>query len=309
MRNFTNTVTVKGYIFNHNLTVRTTGPQSKNPGTVYINGQLNIATDTKGMNVVPVEFTYVTAYKKGGEANTTFTQLKQIIDENKTFEMEGMNATKVRVTGSVETNDFVTRDGQIASPKRIRGSFIHNETGDVDIVGEASFKTDMLIEKYVEVENDDDDNYGRLSGFIFNYKNDFIPVDYVIRDANGMKYFDGLDINSSNPILTNVWGNIVSTTIESRTEIESAFGLPTVKVSTRNLRSWDIVGAAIEPYEISEDGAMSEEDITKGKAGRAAVLDGVRQRYIERQNASNNSFIKAEAPVSQSPTESANYKF
>lgn len=306
--NFENKVSIKGYVFNHDLKKRVTGPNSKNPGTSFITGELRIATDAQAMNVVPVSFTYVTETYKNGNPNATYSLLEQIIDGAKTFETDGTNGMKIRIDGDIETNDFVTRDGDIASPKRVRGSFAHPETGDIAKIGEASFRADMLIEKYVEIESDGNPSYGRLTGFVFNFRNDFIPVDLCIRNKDGMRYFDSLDISINTPVLTTVWGNIVSTTIEDRHEIESAFGAPTVTVTTRSLRSWDVVGAAMEPAEIGEDGAMSKEDITKGKAMRAAYLDDVRKRHEEYQNSKENA-IAQQSASNASPTITSDYRF
>ena len=306
---FQNNVKIKGYVFNHSLVKKVSGPNSKTPGVTFIMGDLNIATDEDAMNIVPVHFTYVTESYKNGNANSTYALLAQIIDDNNTYELNGKSAMKVRIDGEIETNDFVTRDNEMASPKRIRGSFAHPETGDIAKVGSAEFEVDMLIEKYAEVEVEDGDNYGRLSGFTFNFRNDFVPVDFVIRSKPGMDYFDKADISINEPMLIFLQGEIVSTTIENRQETESVFGPPTVKISTRNLRSWDVISAH-EPYEFGEDGAMCAADVTKGKAARAAYLDSVRQRHKEYQNSKNNTFTTTTVPTtSASPTASSDYKF
>ena len=52
----------------------------------------------------------------------------------------------------------------------------------------------MLIEGYQEVEVENGDNYGRIRGYVFNFKNDFLPVEYTIRTAGGMNYFEKADI-------------------------------------------------------------------------------------------------------------------
>lgn len=307
---FNNSVSIKGYVFNHSLSKKVSGPNSKTPGVAFISGDLNVATDPEAMNVVPVHFTYVTETYKNGNANATYALLSQIIDENNTYEVNGKSALKVRIDASIENNDFVTRDGEMASPKRVGGSFAHPETGDIETIGCAEFKADMLIEKYVEVEVDNGDNYGRLSGYVMNFRNEFVEVDFTIRSQGGMNYFDGLDVSVSQPVLTQVWGDIVSTTIETKTETESAFGAPTVKISTRNLRSWDVVGASPEPYEFGDDGAMSAADVTKLKAIRATYLDGVRKRHDEYQaSREGNAFAAAAPATNASPTASSDYKF
>ena len=54
---------------------------------------------------------------------------------------------------------------------------------------------------------------------------------------------------------------------------------------------------------------MCAADVTKGKAARAAYLDGVRQRHKEYQNSKNNTFTATAPTTSASPTASSDYKF
>ena len=311
--NFENSVDVRGWVFNHTLAKKVS-----KKGVEYIGGSINVATDVDAVNVVPVNFMYVVPTFKNGKPNTTYSFLEQIINENNTYEMNGASATKVRIDGDVECNDFVTSEGEMASPKRVRGSFVHPETGDIATVGCAKFKTDMLIEGYQEVEVENGDNYGRIRGYVFNFRNDFLPVEYTIRTAGGMSYFEKADISISEPMLTKVWGNIVCTTIENRTETENAFGAPTVNITTRTLRAWDIEGASIDPMEFGDESTMTAEDVTKGKADREQHLAEVRANHDEYQKSKDNAnnafnddppFSGATTVKSASPTAAKNFKF
>jgi len=308
--NFENSVDVRGWVFNHTLAKKVS-----KKGVEYIGGSINVATDVDAVNVVPVNFMYVVPTFKNGKPNTTYSFLEQIINENNTYEMNGASATKIRIDGDVECNDFVTREGDMASPKRVRGSFAHPETGDIATVGCAKFKTDMLIEGYQEVEVENGDNYGRIRGYVFNFKNDFLPVEYTIRTAGGMNYFEKADISISEPMLTKVWGNIVCTTIENRTETENAFGAPTVNITTRTLRAWDIEGASVDPMEFGDESTMTAEDVAEGKNNRELHLVEVRANHDEYQRSKDNAFNDdppfsgATTVKSASPTAAKNFKF
>ena len=302
--NFENKVNVCGWVFNHTL-----AKKISKKGVEYIGGSINVATDKDAVNVVPVNFMYVTSTFKNGKPNTTYSFLEQIINENNTYEMNGTSATKVRIDGDIECNDFVTREGEMASPKRVRGGFAHPETGDIATVGCGKFKVDMLIEGYQEVEVEDGDNYGRIRGYVFNFKNDFLPVEFTIRTAGGMSYFEKADISVSEPMLTKVWGNIVCTTIENRTETENAFGAPTVNITTRTLRAWDIEGASVDPMEFGDESTMTVEDVTKGKADREQHLAEVRANHDEYQKSRDDANNVFSSTPSASPTASKNYKF
>lgn len=47
-----NSTHIEGYVYEHKLELKVSGPNSKNPGTEFINGTLSIATDDDMMNVV-----------------------------------------------------------------------------------------------------------------------------------------------------------------------------------------------------------------------------------------------------------------
>jgi hypothetical protein len=133
-----------------------------------------------------------------------------------------------------------------------------------------------------------------------------------------MNYFEKADISVSEPMLTKVWGNIVCTTIENRTETENAFGAPTVNITTRTLRAWDIEGASVDPMEFGDESTMTAADVTKGKADREQHLAEVRANHDEYQNqkANANNAFNGNPPFdggtvvkSASPTATENYKF
>lgn len=305
---FENSVDIKGYVYNHTLAKKTS-----RKGVEYIGGVVNIATDKEAMNVVPVNYTYVTAtYSKSGKPNPNYTILEQIINENNTYELNGASAMKLRISGDIECNDFVTRDGDMASPKRVRGGFMHVETADIASIGCSKFKADMLIEGYQEVEDEQNGNYGRVRGYVFDFRKNFLPVEFTIRSAGGMSYFDKADISVNEPLLTQIWGNIVCSTIVTTKETESAFGAPAVETTTRTLRAWDIEGASTDPYEFGEEDTMTAAEVAKGKADREEHLAEVRRNHEEYQaskNAANNAFSSSSTATSASPTAASNYVF
>ena len=109
----------EGRVYQHDLTLKESGAQSKNPGTVYISGNLEIAVDEEGLNIIPIHFTYVTeTYVKSGKTNNTFTELKRIIETGKTWIADGKDlATKVKVDASISLNDFYNQEDNLGSTK------------------------------------------------------------------------------------------------------------------------------------------------------------------------------------------------
>ena len=75
-KNFINKTHIEGVIYEHALEMKTTGPNSKAPGTQYIRGSISIATDNAMTNIVPVYFSYVTAKTNKDKDNATYGVLR-----------------------------------------------------------------------------------------------------------------------------------------------------------------------------------------------------------------------------------------
>lgn len=305
MRQTINNSHVEGYVFSHTLQARVS-----KKGVPFIMGDLNVATNDKATNVVPVHFTYVTETFKSGNANPTYALLMELIDGKvPTYETNGINATKVRIDGDVEVNDFVTRDGEMASPKRLSGRFVHTMANSI---GEhpATFDADMLIAGTSEKEFEGEEPYLALRGYFFGYRGDLIPIELNVKSKGGIAYFEGQDISNANPLFTHIKGEVVSATIETRTEEESAFGDPVVNVTTRNVRSWDVIWASAEPYEFGEEGVLTKDELKTKLAEREEYLAKVRQDHDEYQARRNGGqSFKAVAPVTSANDDDDDFPF
>lgn len=284
---WSNNVHVEGYIFNlgndqrRGLQRKVTGPNSKNPGQEYIQGEMNIATDADATNVVTVYFQYVTPVWKSGKENTTYTLLSDLIDGVDTYEDCGTQAQKVRIDGRVAVNDFYTRDGELASPKRIEGSFIHKmNPGDQLSAHPATFDADMVVSSVIEREVENGDDYAEVKGYIFNFRNDALPVSFNIRNPRGVEYFLGVET----PMVTNVSGDITSAIIKSERTVECDFGEPQVDIVSRSIRSWDISRAAKGDFEWDDEDTITKAELKKALADREVMLAEMKKRQEEWQN-------------------------
>lgn len=299
--NWVNKCAVQGYIFNKGegrraLQKRVTGENSKNPGQEYIQGELNIATDEDATNVVTVWFQYVapTWPAKGDKPerpNTTFQTLETIINSAVTYEEVGKNATTVRIDGNIGVNDFYTRDGELASPKRIEGSFVHLMNSTEKIADRpATFEADMIISAAAEREmENEEENYVNLNGYVFNFRNDVLPVTFTVRTDAGMKYF----LDQDYPMVTKVWGDIVSSIVKTEHVTESAFGAPTVDVTTRSIRSWDVIGASAEPADWDDESTITRDELKDKVRERETRLAEQKKRDEEYRNRTSSAFPAA----------------
>lgn len=305
MRKPINRENFAGRVYEHNLAVKVTGEASKNPGTEYIGGTLDIATDEDCLNIVTINFTYVTPTTKAGTANATYSALKKIIESGKTVVLDGKDAaTMVTVSTALALNDFYS--SQSGEEKLI--SVKRNEGGFVTIVNKLPeaedkrnhFEMDMLINGTRLVEADEEKNipadYLVVKGAVFNFKNAILPVEFVVKNPGGIKYFESLEATSQNLVFTKVWGLVNSETIVTKKEEESAFGEPVVKEYERSIKEWIITGTAKETYELDDaENGITLEEVKAAMADREVYLADVKKRQDEYQ-ASKNASSTANAP-------------
>lgn len=284
-----NEVHLSGYVYSHSLAVKMVANKaSANYGKPFIGGRLDIATDDDCLNVVTVNFTYVTPTTKSGNTNATYSALNKIIEQDKTVVKCGKdNALKVNVDTALALNDFYSKQNgteTLVSAKRCEGGFVTI----VDTLSEVRnhFKMDLLMNGFRRVEADPerhiDSDYAVISAAAFNFRGDILPTEFILRNPTGMNYFENLELSKKNKIFTVVEGSVISTTVSYETTQESAFGEPMVNKSTRNVREWLIEKSAKEPYEMGDpEIGITQEDIDKAIEARNLRLADVKKRQEE----------------------------
>lgn len=272
---------VEGYLYQHKLEKKVTGANSKSPNTPYITGTIDLATDDDMTNIVSIHYTYVVALTKDGKPNRTFKTLANIIDGTICSVMEhGKDkAQKFVADTAIDVNEWYTeRNGEeeIASYMRNEGGFLTA----VDVLNEdenmrATFKTDIILNKVVRFEADEDKELPEkvvLHGYIMNFRKDFMPVKYTVLNPGAMDYFESLEISDRNPVFTEVRGKQVSTVTVKRVEEEGAFGETYVREYPNTHRDFVVNWARKETYEIGEDMDISPAEIKQGLADRQTNL-------------------------------------
>ena len=304
-----NFMNIEGKIYQIDLVERVTGENSKQPGTHYINGTVDVATDSSLENIVQVHYTYVTPVYNSGKVNNTYTALKQIIDNPKTVVTDGYDAaTVVKLTPSYSVNDFYPQgqDALVSAPRN-EGGFVtivpeaqlHPE-GDI---GRSKFSFDVILYNVTEVVPDEGDSYAKIEGYVFDFRNAVMPVTLVARNKQAIAYFDGLEASNENPIFTKVWGKIVSTFKQIEVKQESAFGDATVDTVTRKSRELLITGANPVPYEFDTEATITAKELEKALQDRQVYLADVKKR-AEEYKASQGAASNNASPAAQAATAS-----
>lgn len=298
---------IEGRVFTHDLKIKTVQNQaSANFGKEFISGTLDTAVDEAGLNVIQTHFTYVTATTSTGKANSTFSELKRIIDSGKTWIKDGKDeATKVKIDTALAVNDFYTADDQLVSTMQNEGGFVTIVNEICDEIERNTFKTDMVITNVTRVEKDEEKNipedYAVVKGVIFNFRNAIFPVEFRVENVDGMKYFEELDASNANPVFTQVWGRINSNTI--KVVEESAFGENSVQNFKRKVKKWVITGTKKVPYDFGDEKVLTMEELQKASQDREVYLADVKKRRNEYLASKGSS---ASAPQVAAPSAPAN---
>lgn len=287
MKKMINNVHLEGWLYEHNLELKTSGQNSKNPGTEYITGTVSIATDPEMTTIVPIHYTYITATTKGGAVNPQFVTLKGILDGTIKTAMGSSKetATKVVADSTLELNEFYSsRTGkeELVSVKRNEGGFIHISSEWNEREAERNkFTVDMLITKARMLDADPEKNIPdrmMISGVIFNFRDDIMPVEFVVYNTDAFSYFEQQNISSTNPFFTKVWGTEVSTVVVKKIVEESAFGDASVREVKSVTKEFIVTNAATDPYEWNTEDTLTSDDIIKAQQNREIKLAQLKER-------------------------------
>lgn len=298
--NFINRTHIEGRLYQHTLELKTSGPNSANPGTEYISGNIEIATDDNCLNIVPVHFTYVTAVTSKGKVNATYNTLLNIINGKVgTVVADGAeNAGMYRIDSAIGLNEFYTdRNGkeELVSAKRNEGGFVHEVTAlDADEKVRNTFETDMIITSTRMVEADEERNLPEkliIRGVIFDFRKAILPVEFSVLNSNAISYFEGLEPSNQNPVFTKVRGRQVSEVIVRTITEESAFGEDYVREVKNTRKDFVITSAQKEPYEWDDEKTITAVELKEAMAARETYLATVKQRQDEYKASKANPVV------------------
>lgn len=299
MKKMINTEHVEGRIYQHNLVKKTVQNQtSPNFGKEFISGNLEIAVDEDGLIVIPVHYSYVTEVNNNGNKNQTYANLEKIINDGKTWISNGKDeAMKVRADTALSVNDFYTQDNRLVSMKVNEGGFITfiSELSPED--ERNTFTIDMLITNTTMVEADEEKNikedYLIIKGAIFNFRNELLPVDFIVRNKDGINYFEDLNITPNEPVFTKVWGIINCGSIINEIKEETAFGGAAVRTFERKIKEWIVTRAAGVPYDFGDESVLTIAEVQKAMQDREIKLADIKKAKENRDNASQNTTIQS----------------
>ena len=300
-----NKTRIDGRLYQHSLELKESGPNSKTPGTKFISGNVEIATDNDITNIVTVHYTYVTATTSTGKSNATFNVLKDIIDGKLGSVMANGadNAAVITIDSAIGLNEFFSdRNGkeELVSAKRNEGGFaVVKSVADEDETKRNTFDVDMIITGTRMIEADPEKDLPEkmiLRGAIFDFRNSLLPIELSVVNPRAISYFESLEITQRNPVFTRLQGRQVSEVVTREVIEESAFGDPVVKKFASTRKDWVVTWAASEPYAWDDESTITAAELTKAMSDRETYLATLKQRQDEYKASKNQP---AAAPANQ----------
>lgn len=317
MRKIVNREHIEGILFQHDLELKTVQNEtSANYGKEFIAGNVEIAVDEEGLNVIPVHFTYVTEVTNSGKKSPTFTALKRIIDEDKSIVSVGKDeAFKIKIDTALSVNDFYSNDDQLVSVKVNEGGFISIVNNLCDEKERNTWEADMVITGCNIIEADPEKNidadYMQVKGAIFNFRNELLPIEFILRNKDGFKHFEDMDASPAEPTFTKVWGRINCLTKTTTVEEETAFGEAAVRTYERKVKEWEITGTPkVIPYDFGGED-LTVEELTKAMQDRELKLADIKKRRDEyqAQKASGNAATATTQAAGPKPAKTGTFTF
>lgn len=320
---FMNEVHLEGLLYEHNLALKVSGSNSKNPGTEFISGTLKIATDADLLNTVEVHYTYVTEKTKNGGTNSTFTNLKSIIDGSAMTYMafkgkENYQPSYVRVDTAIGLNDFFTeRDGkeELVSAKRNEGGFLHF-IKEAELKPEDqrnTFEADMVITSIARLEpNEESETPARMrvKGVVFDFRRGILPVEFMMYNPQGMDLFEDQNPSANSPFCTKVSGTQISQTYVIRREEESAFGPALVKEYPRSRKEYVIESIFNQiSYPWDDAGFITADELRKAMGDRETYLATVKKNNEEYKAQRSQGSVASTAPQATVQSKSGGFNF
>ena len=287
---------VEGKLYQHSLELKESGPKSKNPGTVFISGSVDIATDNAMTNIVTVHYTYVTEKTGAGKSNATFNVLKDIVDKKLCSVMEhGADvAANIAIDSAIGLNEFFSdRNGkeELVSAKRPEGGFaVVKSSLEEDETKRNTFDVDMVITGTRMIEADEEKNLPEkmiIKGAIFDFRNSLLPIEFSVLNPNAMSYFESLGISQREPVFTRLQGRLISEVIKTRKVEQGAWGDPIVKEYSSTRKDYVITWAASEPYVWDDESSITAADLTKAMSDRETYLATLKARQDEYKASKN----------------------
>lgn len=286
MKKMINKSHIEGILYESTLEER---DSKSTPGTKYISGKLSI--EVAEDNVITVEI-FENEITKAGKRNQKYDKLQSLIGANSIVTTGRDTAVCLKIDSALSLNDWYPQ-GELVSTLRNFNGFI-NFISVGEMKPQATFQADMLITSTMD-DMDRDENGDfipngalKVKGYIFDFANRIMPVEFLVENEAGVNYFRDLEPNT----FTKVWGKQVTQSETIRKVEESAFGDDKVVEFTNTRRKFIITGTNKEPYMFGEEGILTVQEVQDAIANRNVYLADKKAQSENKASASTEPVVK-----------------
>lgn len=283
LRQAVNKVYIEGILAENDLNYTSFTKNGKNVEA--IGGKITVKVTQKINGVdkelmIPVHM-FSAKYKNDGNPNPAYASIDATKNNLVSIAASDEDhADRIRLTGSLEMNEYYSQNGQLVSFPRIKASFVNKISKEIcnqRAEGEIEF---CVAEKIEEIENDEPTGRLIVRGIVPQYggKIDVIPF-YVTAPT-------AIDVantywNEGDSVRVQIKLNFSSTTKQIIEEVD--FGDPIVRNRTVNVSEVIISGGNRAP--LDEEEAFGTSDIQTALAERKARLEAQKAKDAAKASA------------------------
>lgn len=143
----------------------------------------------------------------------------------------------------------------------------------------------MIITKTKRYEADPENNKKEkmvVSGYIFDFRNALLPVDFMLYAPAGMDIFESFDASEKTPVLVEVQGHQVSKTVTTPkiSEATGGWGEPVAQEVTSSQREF-VISRVSDPYEWDDESTITTAEYQAALQAREVVKAEIKARQDE----------------------------
>ena len=194
MKKMINKSHIEGILYESTLEER---DSKSTPGTKYISGKLSI--EVAEDNVITVEI-FENEITKAGKRNQKYDKLQSLIGANSIVTTGRDTAVCLKIDSALSLNDWYPQ-GELVSTLRNFNGFI-NFISLGELKPQATFQADMLITSTMDdMDRDENGDFVpngalKVKGYIFDFANRIMPVEFLVENEAGVAYFRDLEPNT-----------------------------------------------------------------------------------------------------------------
>lgn len=224
LRQAENKVELVGFVAENKLEIKEFTAKD-GTGTKYnaLTGTLKIKVAENENHVVRF---FAKELRKDGQPNQQFAGLVTVKDTVVSIADLGDNPeakpTKVKVTGSMDLNEYYSQDGQLRSNPQVQGRFVNRLDADDPTENKATFDIEGVVEKLMdETDRQTGEETGRKKlTLIVPLYNSVVPIEFML-EGDGAEYAEDHFTRGAS---INLVGNMINFRKETTKKIEMGFG-------------------------------------------------------------------------------------